>query len=177
MKREFQSVRVALLAGAIGVAAALPAAHAANPCNPCAAKNPCAASTKLDPALITRPTGTRLASGKHATLAKEGRKLWSDKTLSSNGLSCSTCHDANASFSPTFAQPYPHRVGMAEDKFGLEQVQRDEMVQGCMVMAMASKPLPWSSRQLAALTAYVGDVQKTFKPVAAAAANPCAAKK
>jgi cytochrome c len=172
MKRK---LGLTLFAGAIAFAAALPA-QAANPCNPCAAKNPCAANAKLDPALITRPAGTRLAGGKHEQLAKEGKKLWSDKALSPNGLSCATCHAGNASFSPGFAQPYPHRVAMAEERFGLKQVRRDEMVQGCMVMAMAAKPLPWDSRQLAALTAYVGNVQKTFKPVAASAANPCAAK-
>lgn len=157
-------------AGAIALAAALPAAYAANPCNPCAA------SAKPDPALISRPAGTRLAGGRHALLAKEGAKLWSDKALSPNGLSCATCHEANASFSSTFAQPYPHRVAMAYDRFGLEQVRRDEMVQGCMVMAMGAKPLPWNSRELAALTAYVEDVQRTFKPVAASGANPCAAR-
>ena len=40
----------------------------------------------------------------------------------------------------------------------------DEMVQGCMVMPMAAKPLPWDSPELAALVAYVEQQQKTFKP-------------
>jgi cytochrome c len=175
MRPSLGAVPVMLFASAVALAAALPAAHAANPCNPCAAKNPCAAGAALDPALITRPAGTRLATGKRAALVTEGRKLWSDKTLSSNGLSCATCHAGNASFSPGFAQPYPHRVAMADEKFGVKQVRLDEMVQGCMVMPMAAKPLPWDSRKLAALTAYAGEVQKTFKPAAASGANPCAA--
>jgi hypothetical protein len=36
--------------------------------------------------------------------------------------------------------------------------------------------LPWNSKELAGLTAYVKHVQKGFKPSAAGAANPCAAK-
>jgi hypothetical protein len=49
---------------------------------------------------------------------------------------------------------------------------------------MASKPLAWESKELAALTAYAGEVQQGFIKAAAAnpcmlkpsAANPCAAK-
>jgi cytochrome c peroxidase len=177
MRPSLGAVSVVLFASAVALAAALPAAHAANPRNPCAAKNPCATKAALDPALITRPAGTRLATGQRAALVKEGKALWSDKTLSSNGLSCATCHAGNASFSPDFARPYPHRVAMAQDKFGVKQVRLDEMIQGCMVMPMAAKPFPWDSRKLAALTAYAGEVQKTFKPVAGPAANPCAASK
>jgi cytochrome c len=64
---------------------------------------------------------------------------------------------------------------MVGEKAGLKQIQLDEMVQICMLVPMASKPLPWDSTELAALTAYTGEVQKKFKP-GAAAANPCAAK-
>ena len=46
-----------------------------------------------------------------------------------------------------------------------------------MTGPMANKPLAWDSRELAALVAYVGDLQKGFKPGVAASANPCAAKK
>jgi hypothetical protein len=51
------------------------------------------------------------------------------------------------------------------------------MVQLCMVIPMASKPLAWDSKELAALSAYSLEVQKTFKPGAQhATANPCASK-
>jgi cytochrome c len=175
MKTVFDPAHVALFAGLLALAAALPIAHAANPCNPCAAKNPCAANSQIDRKLVTRPAGTRLAGGRHDTLVKQGKQLWSDKALSGNGLSCETCHQGNASFSASFAQPYPHRVAMAQEKAGMKQIRLDEMVQACMVMPMAAKPLPWNSRELAALTAYAAEVQKTFKPVASSAANPCAA--
>ncbi len=136
------------------VAQATNPCSAKNPCaaknacaaNPCAAKNPCGAAGKVDPKLITRPAGTKLMAGKPADLIKEGERLWNDKKLSSNGLACQTCHQGNAAFLPSFAKPYPHPVAMVKEKAGLKQVQLDEMVQICMVVPMASKPLPWASR-------------------------------
>jgi hypothetical protein len=44
------------------------------------------------------------------------------------------------------------------------------MVQFCLVQPMASVPLPWESRPLAALTAYSQEVQRNFINVVAA--NP-----
>jgi cytochrome c len=106
-----------------------------------------------------------------------GKQLYGEPKMSTNGLSCNTCHSANAGFAETFAKPYPHFVQMAEEKGGLKKVALDEMVQFCMVAPMAAKPLAWNSRELAALTAYTGEVQKTFKPTLAGAKNnPCAAK-
>ncbi len=64
---------------------------------------------------------------------------------------------------------------MAKERANLDTIRLDEMVQLCLVVPMASKPLPWDSRELAALTAYAGAVQKSFKPTPGAA-NPCAAK-
>lgn len=127
------------------------------------ATNPCAAAGKVDPKLVTRPAGTRLFAGKQAELVSEGERLWNDTKLSTNGLSCQTCHRANASFKGTFAKPYPHAVAMVKERAGLTQIRMDEMVQMCMVVPMAAKPLPWDSKELAELTAYVGEIQKKFK--------------
>lgn len=182
-----RSVRVvlisaALLLAATGIAfagesdAQISLAQAQNPCvatNPCAAQNPCAAGSKVDPKLITRPKGTKLFAGERAELVKLGKELWNSPELSTKkGVACQTCHQGNAGFMATFAKPYPHRVAMPKQRAGLKRIQADEMVQFCMVVPMASKPLPWESKELAALTAYVQEIQKTFKP----AANPCAMK-
>lgn len=181
MKSMHKSVNLAL-ASALAVALELPVAQAAgNPCSgnpstPCAAKNPCAAGGKIDPKLITRPKGYQPYKGNKAELVKEGERLWNDTKLSTNGLSCNTCHQNHASFAPSFAQPYPHTVAMAQERAGLKKIHLDEMIQACMVIPMAAKPLPWGSKELAALTAYTAKVQKTFKPGKAAAQNPCAAK-
>lgn len=138
-------------------------------------KNPCAAGAKIDPKMVTRPAGTKLVLTGKGDLVKEGERLWKDTKLSTNGLSCNTCHQSNAAFNATFAKPYPHPVEMPKDRAGLKQVNIDEMVQLCMLIPMAAKPLPWDSKELAALSAYSLQVQKTFKP--AAAKNPCAPKK
>jgi len=201
MKVSKQSAARSLIAAAtLGLAFAAPFAVAAasNPCaakNPCSAKNPCAmpggaasknpcaaASGKVDPKLVTRPAGYKPYKGDHAALVKSGEALWKDTKLSTNGSSCATCHSSpTAMFAPTFAKPYPHQVAMTEERAGVKQVQLDEMVQFCMVVPMAAKPLPWDSKELAALTAYAGDLQKKFKANSGAAApsggmNPCGAK-
>lgn len=166
------------------LALSLPVAQAANPGNPGTpkTKNPCAASDRIDPTLVTRPKNYKPYVGKTAELKKEGKRLWTDTSLSTNGMSCNTCHQANSAFQDSFAQPYPHRVQMASDRAAMKTLHLDEMVQICMVAPMATKPLPWDSKQLAALTAYSAEVQKTFKPpqgkigTPCAAQNPCAAK-
>lgn len=149
----------------------LPASDAAM-----AATNPCAASARINPALITRPADYHPYQGEPAALAKEGKKLFSDTKLSSNGMSCNTCHAGYGAFQDSFAQPYPHPVQMVNDRTGKKTIQLDEMVQICMVLPMAAKPLPWDSKELAALTAYAAELQKGFKPGKAGAMNPCAMK-
>lgn len=155
------------------------AAKAANPCavkaqNPCAAKNPCAMAAPIDPGLILRPTGTTLATAPRAQLLAVGERLWNDRTLGTSGLACSTCHMQHANFNPTFTQAYPHAVAMPRERAGVRQVHLDEMVQFCMVVPMAAKPLPWNAQALAALTAYSQVVQQDV--IKAVAANPCALK-
>ena len=121
---------------------------------------------------ITRPAGYHPRAGN----VKLGEKLWNDTKLSTNGMSCNTCHQNHGAFQASFAEPYPHRVGMAKDKFGAKRVHLDEMIQACMLMPMDAKPLPWHSKALAALVAYTRQVQKTYRPGAQAPANPCSVK-
>ncbi len=167
------------------------AKKACNPCNPCAAKkgcNPCnpCGGAKVKASAFKRPCGVAAPSrARLAGLEKEGERLWKDTSLSSNGLSCNTCHTGMGSLNASFAQPYPHRVAMPQQMAGVEAVDADEMVQFCMLVPMQAKALPWESRDLAALTAYTLKLQKSFNPCAAKRApargcnpcNPCAAKK
>ncbi|MCW8905179.1 cytochrome c peroxidase, partial [Sedimenticola sp.] len=158
------------------------AAKSMNPCaaksmNPCAAKpmNPCAAKSNND--AVTRPKDYKPYQGNPTALLAEGEKLFKDTSLSTNGMSCNTCHNNNGMFQASFAQPYPHYVQMANDQFQVKAVHADEMVQLCMVSPMAAQPLPWDSRELAALATYVTEQQKGFaKQHKTAAMNPCAAK-
>lgn len=109
---------------------------------------------------ITRPAGYKPMAGD----AVLGEKLFGDSKLSTNGMSCASCHADHGAFQASFAKPYPHTVGMARDQLGRKTVHLDEMIQACMVVPMAAKPLPWDSKELAGLTAYLLTVQKTFKP-------------
>jgi len=146
-----------------------------NPCNPCGAKgmnpcNPCGASGSVDPDRFRRPEGLRMGGGDPERLLARGEELWNDSSLSTNGVACATCHVNYGSFLPTFAKPYPHRVSMVESMSGVERIDAAEMVQFCMIQPMQAEPLSWSSRELAALTAYVEHLQDGFEP------NPCAMK-
>ncbi len=125
---------------------------------------------------MTRPKGTKPYRGKRADLVKAGRTLWKDTKLSTNGLACNTCHLNGGAFQATFAKPYPHYVAMTDQKAGLKTVTAEEMVQLCMVVPMAAKPLAWDSKQLAALTAYTVELQKNYKHNPCAAKNPCASR-
>lgn len=150
-----------------------------NPCNPCAAKNPCnpcnpCGGGRVDPKLVMQPAGTSLYPGDRLQLLAEGERLWNDKKLGNSGLACGICHANNGNLNKSFLKPYPHHVAMADQRAGLKQVNAAEMVQFCMIVPMQGKPLDWSSRELAALTAYTEEVQKKFK--VAVAANPCLLK-
>ncbi len=157
-----------------------------NPCNmkmhnPCGMKhkNPCGgmAADQIDAKLIMRPAGVALFAGaSRAQLVKDGERLFRDSSLSPNKTTCNDCHASNDLFKPGFAKPYPHKVSMAKERAGVSgSLQADEFVQFCMLAPMASKPLAWDSRELAALAAYVVDVkQKGYR--AAMKANPCAMK-
>jgi cytochrome c len=113
-----------------------------------------------DGAATVRPAGYKPIAGDPVL----GEKLFNDTKLSTNGMSCASCHANHGSYSNSFAKPYPHTVAMARDQLGRKKVYLDEMIQACMVMPMAAKPLPWDSQELAALVATVEQQQKTFKP-------------
>ena len=166
-----------------------------NPCvgrNPCALRNPCAAKhtwasqqpckanpcaiVKVNPAKITRPSNYRPYQGNQSDLLEYGEKLYKDARLSTNGLSCNTCHQGGGMLEPTFAQPYPHFVAMARERSGLSQIHLDEMIQLCLVASMASEPIIWNSRMMAAMTTYTAKVQQNLRANPCAAKNPCAIK-
>ena len=117
----------------------------------------------LDPALVQQPDGVSLFDAKpQAELVEMGKALYEDPSLSPNEMTCNTCHADLQAYNDTFNQPYPHEVAMAKGRAGLDQVNAAEMVQLCMVVPMAAEPLDWQSEELAALAAYVEELQKEF---------------
>jgi cytochrome c len=119
-------------------------------------------------ALVRRPDGYTPQYDERgnnpASLIERGEALFNDASLSTNGLSCASCHGAkgDAGFQTSFQQPFPHPVAMGTNMFGMETVHADEMVQLCIVAPMAADPLPWDSEELAALAAYVVHAQQRF---------------
>lgn len=112
---------------------------------------------------FTRPDGYEPQDpARTPALVKRGKELWNDTSLSSNGMSCNSCHQGSASLNDSFAQPYPHEVGMPKQMAGVERVHADEMVQFCMVSPMQAEPLEWGSERLDALTAYTHELQQAF---------------
>lgn len=118
--------------------------------------------------LVSRPEGYVPGydeNGDNPTsLIERGEALFNDSSLSTNGLSCASCHgsDGQQGYQTTFHQPFPHPVAMGTNMFGMETVHADEMVQLCMVTPMAAEPLNWESEDLAALAAYVVNARQRF---------------
>jgi len=109
---------------------------------------------------VRRPEGYTPYQGNVAELRARGEELFNDTSLSANGLSCAMCHTGGANYNETFQNDYPHYVAMGKRDFGMDVVHMDEMVQICMVAPMAAEPLDWGSRDLAALTEYMNQVQQ-----------------
>lgn len=122
-----------------------------------------AAAQDVDPRQFSRPPNVKPYSQNAADLAEQGKRLWTYTRFGSNGQSCSSCHGTIDTYSDTFLKPYPHFVQIVKDKAGLSVVDAEQMVQFCVVVPLEGKPLDWSSKELAALAAYVEVRQKLFE--------------
>jgi mono/diheme cytochrome c family protein len=111
---------------------------------------------------VRRPEGYTSYQGDVAELRTLGEKLFNDNSLSSNGLSCATCHTNGMVYLDTFKNQYPHFVAMGKRDFGMDMVHLNEMVQICMMAPMAAEPLEWGSKELAALTEYTLQEQQKY---------------
>ncbi|MGJ3263086.1 MAG: c-type cytochrome [Salinarimonas sp.] len=113
-------------------------------------------------AAVTPPADVSRFEAPPERLRATGERLFSDASLSTNGMSCATCHADFQSFNETFTEPYPHFVEMGQGVAGLDEVTAEQMVQLCMIVPMSADPLPWESEELAALTAHVVALREEF---------------
>lgn len=155
--------------------------NVANPCNPCGKKmknacNPCGGGFLDEPAnpcaAVPADQINFFRDFKFKNLKEAityGEKLANDPSLGNSGDSCNKCHSGGRSFKKTFLSPYPHYV-----KMPLDVVSLDQMINFCMLNPMMTKPLPYGSKEMTALAAYVQAVYT--KEYAAKLANPCAGK-
>ncbi len=128
----------------------------------------------VDASRFKQPARVKLARSRKSTLLARGEELWNDRTLGKSGLACANCHVNNyLQMQPTFAKPYPHYVAMPAQQGGVDEVNAAEMVQFCMLVPMATDPLPWNSQELASLAAWVESLQPGYTPIGGGASNPC----
>jgi cytochrome c peroxidase len=128
-----------------------------------AAGGPVASAQELDAATFTQPEDVTLYdAAPREELVAMGEDLFEDPSLSPNETTCMTCHAGLTGYNDTFAQAYPHPVAMAANRAGMAEVDAAEMVQLCMAVPMAAEPLDWESRELAALAAYVEELQQQY---------------
>ena len=116
----------------------------------------------IDTKSVVRPAGVRPATMPSKEALALGQKLYGDEKLSTNGMSCMSCHANFEAFNDTFKKPFPHFVQMANDAAGLKTATAENMVQICMIAPMEAEPLPWGSKELRALTAYVEKLRGDF---------------
>lgn len=114
----------------------------------------------VDPALVQRPDGVAAFEGDRVELVAAGEVLWNDNSLGTAGVACASCHANGAQFKDSFKSPYPHEVAMAKSMSGLGPIDAEQMTQFCMIVPMKGEPLAWSSKELAALAAYIDDVEQ-----------------
>lgn len=115
-----------------------------------------------NPKDIKRPMFSKKYKGDTSNLVAKGKELYGDTSLSTNGLSCNSCHTDMAGYNDTFKKAYPHYVAMGKDIYRQKKLTAESMVQVCMQQPMEAKALPWDSEKLAALTAYVEVLQKEY---------------
>ena len=89
--------------------------------------------------------------------------MFNSKKLSTNGMSCATCHAGLKSYSATFKSDFPHKVNMASNNYGVPSIHLDEVVQMCMNGPMEAKIFKWGSDDLANLTVFMKEEHKRFQ--------------
>jgi len=114
----------------------------------------------------------KMAADPAAELAKSvanGKKLFTDTSLGTSGLTCNSCHAEGGTKEgkmgetvvpawDNLAPQYPKYFKMAERVYTLDQV-----VQFCIVNPLKGKALAWDAQKLTDLTAYCASVKKMME--------------
>lgn len=117
----------------------------------------------LDENSLLRPAGFKPKYPDSRAAVARGRLLFKDTRLSTNGRSCSSCHNEIDSFGARFRSPYPHPAMNSKARFGVAQMHLDEIIQVCMRGPMRNLPFEWGSREQIDITTYLLKVQVTGK--------------
>jgi cytochrome c len=81
------------------------------------------------------------------TVVKQGRELWTDGKLGTNGVACAQCH-------PNAANTHPETYPKFQKQLGRVVALR-EMINWCLQQPLEGKPLALDDPRLVAMEAYV----------------------
>ena len=81
------------------------------------------------------------------TVVKQGRALWTDGALGTNGVACAQCH-------PNAANTHPETYPKFQKQLGRVIALR-EMINWCLQQPLEGKPLALDDPKLLAMEAYV----------------------
>ena len=112
---------------------------------------------------ISRPNGYIAKYISTPENISAGKKMFNSTKLSTNGMSCATCHSNLKSYSISFKENYPHHVNMASSNYGKVEIYLDEAIQMCMNGPMKAELFEWGSKDLNNLTVFMQEEHKAFK--------------
>jgi thiosulfate dehydrogenase len=81
------------------------------------------------------------------TVVKQGRALWVDGKLGTNGVACAQCH-------PNGANTHPETYPKFQKQLGRVATLR-EMINWCLQQPLEGKPLALDSKKMVAIEAYL----------------------
>lgn len=89
------------------------------------------------------------------TVATQGRALWTDGALGTNGVACGQCHPNAANTHPETYPKFQKQLGKVAQLF--------EMVNWCLKNPLEGKPLAADDPKMTALISYVYSERKGVK--------------
>ena len=93
--------------------------------------------------------------GQYMSVVKEGRSLWTDPALGTNGVACAQCHPNAANTHPETYPKYQIQLGKV--------VPIGEMVNWCIRNPLEGKDLAADDPKMAALQAYIAYERRGVK--------------
>lgn len=86
-------------------------------------------------------------AGEYQVVVGEGRALWTDGTLGTNGVACAQCHPNGANTHPETYPKFQQQLGKV--------VALREMINWCIQNPLEGSPLKLDDRRMVAIEAYL----------------------
>jgi cytochrome c len=86
-------------------------------------------------------------TAEYKAVADEGRKLWTDGALGTNGVACAQCHPNGANTHPETYPKFQKQLGKV--------IALREMINWCIQNPLEGKPLALDDKKMVAIEAYL----------------------